>query len=268
MEEHRAIAVSPRHEVRLDIEYCSLIERAPRRDFVVHVIERREANGLPLMAAEIVIAGTETRSQFPLAAEYPLHFRKTYFAARLHGDTRREFECAAKAAELALLPGPIGHTQDEIRCCLIPGSCYRQLTPFDPEAEDANLRNAGALPLAAAAGLWRLAEEAYRQLRVLHSGGLAHGDAVLQNIIVCPAPLEVVLIDFETAVMREQTAAETWRKCCVSDFEALLREACFLQARLGRQHGDLAEHAWDAAPELFRDAARLRRHVEQLGELT
>jgi hypothetical protein len=267
MDEHRPIAVSARHHVRLASEYAPLIEHAPHRDFSVHVIEKREANGLPLMSAEIVIAGAGTRAQFPLAAAYPLHFRKTYFAARLHGDPQAEFELAAKASELADLPPPIGFSRSEFRTCLIPGSCYRQLSPFDPDSEETSLRRARDLPLAAAAGLWRLAEEAYRQLGKLHAGGLAHGDAALQNFIVCPSPLEVVLIDFEAALLRDETDAESFTKRCQHDFEPLLREAFFLQTALGRQRGALADHAWNAAPELFRDAARMRRHVERLGEL-
>ena len=267
MDEHRPIAVSSRHHVRLASEYWPLIEHAPNRDFVVHVIDKREANGLPLMSAEIVIAAAQTRAQFPLAATYPLHFRKTYFAARLHGDPQAEFELAAKASALAGLPPPIGFSRSEFRTCLIPGSCYRQLSPFDPESEDTSLRRVRDLPLVAAAGLWRLAEDAYRLLDTLHVGGLAHGDAALQNFIVCPAPLEVVLIDFEAALLRDKTDAETFAKRCKSDFEPLLREAFFLQAALGRQRGALADHAWHAAPELFRDPARMRRHVERLGEL-
>jgi hypothetical protein len=267
VDEHRPIAVSPRHHIRLASEYWSLIERAPARDFIVHVIDKREANGLPLMSAEIVIASAAARAQFPLAAAYPLHFRKTYFAARLHGDPCAEFELAAKAGELADLPPPIGASPGEFRTCLIPGSCYRQLSPFDPDSEDTSLRRVRDLPLAAAAGLWRLAEEAYRQLRTLHAGGLAHGDAALQNFIVCPSPLEVVLIDYEAALLRDKSDAETFEQRCKSDFEPLLREAFLLQTALGRQRGELADHAWDAAPELFRDPARMRRHVERLGEL-
>jgi hypothetical protein len=267
MEEQRWIAVSPRHRVRLASEYLLLIERPPQRDFVVHTIERREANGLPLMAAEIVIASAQTRSEYPLAASYPLHFRKTYFAARLHGDPRIEYECSAKASELADLPPPIGHTGHIFRSCLIPGSPYRRLSPFQQDAEESNLRRAGDVPLAAAAGLWRLLEEARRQLETLHAGGLAHGDTELQNFIVCPAPLEVLLVDFETAVLREAVDEAAWEKRCQADHAPLLREAIFLQAALGRQSGPLGDESWDAAVTLFRDGGRLRRAIEQLGAL-
>jgi hypothetical protein len=235
---------------------------------VVHVIEKREANGLPLMLAEIVIAGAQTRAQFPLAVAYPLHFKKTYFAARMHGDPKLEFEFGARASEILQIAPPIGYARNEVRCCLVPGSCYRQLSPFDPDSEDTSLRRARDVQLAAAAGLWRLAEEAYDQLQRLHAGGMSHGDAALQNFIVCPAPLEIVLIDFEASLLRDQTEAEIWERRCKADFEPILREAVFLQACLGMQKSALAEHAWRAAPGLFRDAARLRRAVEQLGELT
>jgi hypothetical protein len=267
MEDHRWIAVSPRHRVRLASELLLLIDRPPQRDFVVHTIEKREANGLPLMAAEIVIASAQTRSEYPAAAAYPLHFRKTYFAARLHGDPQVEYDCSLKASELADLPPPIGHTAHIFRSCLIPGTPYRRLSPFQQDAEDSNLRHAGDLPLVAAAGLWRLLEEARAQLEKLHLGGLAHGDTELQNFIVCPAPLEVILVDFETSVLRESVDEAAWKKRCELDHAPLLREAIFLQIALGRQRGALADESWDAAPALFRDGARLQRKVEQHGSL-
>jgi hypothetical protein len=267
MEEHRWIAVSPRHRVRLASELIQLLDRPPQRDFVVHTIEKREANGLPLMAAEIVIASAQTRSEYPMAASYPLHFRKTYFAARLHGDPRIEYESSRKASELAGLPPPIGYTGHIFRSCLIPGTPYRRLSPFQQDAEDSNLRRSSDLPLAAASGLWRLLEEARVQLETLHRGGLAHGDTELQNFIVCPAPLEVVLVDFETSVLREAMDEAAWNKRCELDHAPLLREAIFLQAALGRQTSALGEASWDAAVSLFRDGARLRRAIEQLGTL-
>jgi hypothetical protein len=267
MDEHRWIAVSPRHDIRLAGEYLSSIDRPSERDFVVHTIVRREANGLPLMCAEIVIGGSQTRAQYPLAAAYPLHFRKTYFAARLHDDPRIEYERSSEASALIGSPPPIGYTENTFRSCLLPGSPYQRLTPFDDDSEDSNLRRAGQLQLAAAAGLWRLAEEGYRHLLELHAGGLAHGDAELQNFVVCPAPLEVSLIDFEAAVRREALDEAAWSARCFADETPMLREAIFLQAALGRQHGAFADKAWASAPQLFRDAERLRRAIVQLGTL-
>jgi hypothetical protein len=268
MEEQRSIAVSPRHDVRLASEYLQLIDRAPAQDFVVHVIEKREANGLQLMSADIVIASALTRARYPLAAKYPLHFRKTYFAGRLHGDPRVEYERSELASTLTGGPPPIGYTHNDFRSCLVPGTPLRRLSPFDADAEDSNLRRAGTVQLAAAAGLWRLAEEAYQKIAALHAGGLAHGDAELQNFIVNPAPLEVVVIDFEAAQLRDELDAAGWKTRCELDCVPLFREATFLQATLGRQPGDLAERAREAAPRLFRDAKRIHRAIDQLGAIS
>jgi hypothetical protein len=267
MEDHRWIAVSPRHRVRLAGEYLLVIDHAPNRDFVVHTLEKREANGMPLMSAEIVIASAKTRDEFPLAATYPLHFRKTYFAGSLHGEPAIEYDNSLRASALIDQPPPIGQSASTFRSCLIPGQPYRRLTPFIIEPEDRNLRCATELALPAAAGLWRLAEEAYGRLCTLHAGGLAHGDAELQNFVVCPAPLEVVLIDFESAVLRDNVDAAAWAARCAADKVPLLREAIFLQASLGRQRGDFAEAAWSAAPKLFRDGERFLRAIERVGNL-
>jgi len=267
MDTQRWIAVSPRHRVRLASEYLQLIDRAPRRDYVVRTIERREANGLPLMSADIVIAGAPTRQQYPLAATYPLHFRKTYFAARMHGDPRTEYERSLQASGLLDTPPPIGFAGDLFRSCLIPGSPYRRLTPFADDSDESNIWRARDVKLPAAAGLWRLAEEAGRQLATLHAAGLAHGDAELQNFVVCPAPLEVVTIDFESSVPREAFDDAGWIARCAADYAPLLKEVIFLQAALGRQRGDLADKAWSAAPRLFRDPDRVYQAIEQLGDL-
>ncbi|MET0386113.1 MAG: hypothetical protein ABW321_09160, partial [Polyangiales bacterium] len=261
MEEFRAIAVSPHHQIRLAREYLPMIDRAPATDFVVHVIEQRQANNAPLMSAEIVIAGAQTRERYPLAKTYPLHFRKTYFAARLHGDPRVEHEHAQRASELAQLPPPIGATYDQIRTCFIPGRPYRLHSPFEANEEVANLRRVRDVPVATAAGLWHLLEAAYHLLRTLHAGGLSHGDAQLQNFIVSTAPLEVVLVDFEAAKTREQVDDEaSWNSRCATDLMPVLQEALLLQASLGRQAGQMADHALAQAPTLFKDAARVTRY--------
>jgi len=60
-EDYGIVAVSPRHSVRLASEYMHLVERAPTRDFVVRTVAKKEANTLPLMTGDIVIAGREVR---------------------------------------------------------------------------------------------------------------------------------------------------------------------------------------------------------------
>jgi hypothetical protein len=255
------VEVSPRHTVRLAAEYAPWIERAPTHDFVVRTILRREANGLPLMSADIVIAGEDTRQKFPVAGSYPLHFRKTYFPGRLHGDPRDEFERHSEAATLLGLPPPIGWSPTEFRSCLLPGTPYDRLSPFGLEPEGANLTRARDLPLATAAGLYRCLEEAYSALTRLHAHGLSHGDPELHNFIVCPSPLETLLIDFEAAVRREALSEQAWEKRCRADLVAVLREAICLQCALGPQRGPLAEAAWAGLDGLFKEPGRFRRAI-------
>jgi hypothetical protein len=266
-EEDRLVAVSPRHSVRVGAEYAVWIERAPRQDFVVRTIMKREANGMPLVSADIVIAGEETRSSFPLAAQYPLHFRKTYYPGRLHGDPRQERDRQNEAAEILGIPPAIGATHQTFRSCFLPGTPYNRLSPFGAEPDEANLPRAKELHLATAAGLWRLLEEAYSALSRLHEAGLAHGDPELHNFVVCPAPLELVLIDFEAAVRKEELDEAAYEKRCRDDFLPMLREAIFLQCALGRQPGPLAEMSRDKIEKLFKRPDRFQREIGDQSKL-
>jgi hypothetical protein len=266
MGESELIKVSPRHSVRLAQAYRHLIKRAPSQDYVAWTLARREAGGLPLMVAELVIAGKATREEFELAHTYPLHFRKTYFPGRLHGHPKVEFERHRRATELIGLPPPIGYSDKTFRACFIPGKPYRRLSPFGVEPEEANLAQAQKLGLAAAAGLWRMAEEAFAQLQKLHRGGLAHGDLELHNLIVCPAPLELLPIDFESAVERGSDKA-AWNERCEADLAPLLREAIFLQCALGRQPGALADLAWERMDRLFKAPERFQREISCQAEI-
>jgi hypothetical protein len=268
MDEHRSIAVSPRHAVVLATELLLLVERAPRYDFVVRTLAQREANGLPLMTAELVIASGQTRQDFPLAATYPLHFKKTYHPARLHGDPKEEFEHHLLASQLSPIPAPIGYGPNVFRSCLIPGQPYARLTSFGAEPPESNIGTAQKVNLPAAAGLWRLAEEAVQQLRDLHAGGLAHGDAELHNCIVCPAPLEPLWIDFEVAVRRGGLTDADWDRRREADLAPFLREAVYLQCALGRQPSPLGELAWARLDQLFpRAPDRFRRAIETRAEV-
>jgi hypothetical protein len=267
MEDDRFIAVSPQRSVRLAREYLVLIERPPERDYLVRTIARREANGLPLMSAEIVIAGSDTRAQHPLAVTYPLHFRKTYFAARMQADPQQEFENQLQASRVIRIPPPIGFGPSVFRNCLVPGRPYQRLTPFGVQPEESNLRLAQEIPLASAAGLWRLIEDAFGQLTELHRGGLSHGDAELHNFVVCPSPLELVVIDFEAAIQKDAVDAGEWDKRCAADLGPLLREAVFLQCALGRQQGPLADLALSSLDRLFRKPERFRKAIEEQADL-
>ena len=267
MDETRPVAVSPRYTVLLALELSPLIDKAPRQDFVVRTRARREANGLPLMTAELVIAGEETRRTHAAAQTYPLHFRKTYFPGRLHGDPRVEFERQLVASRLCGTPPPIGYGPNVFRSCLVPGQSYARLTPFGGEPPENNITKAQKLPLASAAGLWRLAEETLAQLLLLQDGGLAHGDSELHNCIVCPAPLEPILVDFEAAVPRDSIGEAQWDARCRLDLQPLLREAVYLQCGLGRQPTRLGDLAWSRMGELFKSPDRFQRAIETQAEV-
>ena len=267
MEDERLVPVSPRHTVLLSREYLTFIDTPPQRDYVVRTVAKRQVGAMMLMSGDLVIASADTRKTFPLAAEYPLHFRKSYFPGQMHGDTKDEFENHARASQLIDIPPPIGHTPNTFRSCLLPGHPYNRLSPFGAEPQTANIALAEKLSLPAAAGLWRLCEDALSKHLALQAGGLAHGDAELHNFIVCPTPLELVLIDFEGSVDQKTQTEEAWQKRCALDLEPLLREALYLQCALGRQIGELAELSLARMatlleyPEQFARAIELRASV-------
>jgi hypothetical protein len=266
-DEDQLVQVSPRHSVRIGPEYAAWIERAPRQDFVVRTIMKREANGMPLMSADIVIAGEETRANYPLAESYPLHFRKTYYPGRLHGDPRQERDRQNEAAEILGIPPAIGATHQIFRSCFLPGMPYHRLSPFGAEPEEANLPRAQQLNLATAAGLWRLLHEAFDALTKLYDANLSHGDLELHNLVVCPSPLECILIDFEAAARKDELSEEEFEKRRRSDYLAILREAILLQCALGPQPGPLAEMARDRLKDLFKRPERFREEIGEQSKL-
>jgi hypothetical protein len=261
------IPVSPRHWVKLLPEYHHLVERAPGSDYVVRTLLHRKVGGMPLMSAELVIASAETRERYPLAAAYPLHFRKTYFPASLHGDPQIEFERQSRAASLLGLPLPIGWSPLTFRTCFFPGKPYDRLSPFGADPEEQNIQIARELPLATAAGLWRLLEQAFQLLTTLHQNAFVHGDAELHNLIVCPAPLELLLIDFENSAERGAEDDQTWKSRTVKDLTLILKEAVFLQCALGLQPGEMAQSAWNEMERLFKSPERFRRAIQRQAEV-
>jgi hypothetical protein len=262
-EEDQLVQVSPRHSVRVGAEYAVWIKRAPRQDFVVRTIMKREANGMPLVSADMVIAGEETRASYPLAAAYPLHFRKTYYPGRLHGDPRQERDRQNEAAEVLGIPPAIGATHQIFRSCFLPGMPYNRLSPFGAEPEEANLPLAKKLNLAAAAGLWRLLHDAYDAVVKLQQAGIAHGDMELHNLVVCGSPLECIIIDFEATARKDELSEAEFDKRCNDDFLPMLKEAVLLQCSLGAQPGPLADLARKRIKELFK---RPDRFLEEIGE--
>jgi len=227
---------------------------------VVRTLAHRQSGDLPLMTADLVIAGREARKLHPLANDFPLHFRKTYYPGRLHGDPEIEFRNHQRASECIGLPPPIGWWPRGFRACFYPGKPYSRLSPFGAEPQEANIGIARDLDLARAAGLWKLLEEAFSLVSRLHDGGLVHGDLELHNLIVCLAPLEVLIIDFENALDRESNGPD-WENRRRRDWENILREAIYLQCRLGQQTGALAAMAAERMDEILNDPDRFRREI-------
>jgi hypothetical protein len=181
----------------------------------------------------------------------------------MHGETVDEFNNHARASELIGIPPPIGHTPNTFRSCLLPGLPYTRLSPFfGVEPQTANIAVAEKLPLAAAIGLWKLCEDAFEKHLTLQAGGLAHGDAELHNLIVCPTPLEVVMIDFEGSLMKSALDEDAWGKRCALDLVPLLREALYLQCVLGQQDGPLGDMARERVADLVENPKKFLRAIE------
>ncbi len=261
------VAVSPRHSVAIDDDYFALIKRAPQQDFVVRTLAKTMAGDAPLMVGELVIAGQATRERHPLAAVYPLHFRKTYYPGRLRGDTALEFDRHARASDVLGIPPPIGYFGGTFRSCLFPGRPFDRIMPFGTEPEDSNIKHAESLTLANAAGLWLLAERLFATLTTLHQAGLTHGDAELHNFIVCYAPVDILPIDFEMAVLRDAVSEEDWKRHCAEELAPVLKIAVFLQCALGAQQGGLAKLSLGHMDNLFERSDPFRRAIENRAAL-
>jgi hypothetical protein len=140
---------------------------------------------------------------------------------------------------------------------------YTRLTPFfGVEPQTANIGVAEKLSLATAIGLWKLCEDAFGKHHTIQAGGLAHGDAELHNLIVCPTPLEVVMIDFEGSVSQSAVDESAWQKRCALDLVPLLREALYLQCILGQQDGPLGELSRARVAELVDNPEKFLRAIE------
>lgn len=257
------ISVSPTHQVRLAQEYHHLIRNPPGSDFVVRTIALRKAGELPLMSAQLVIASLETRRNFPAAETYPLHFRKTYFPASLHGDPQVEYQRHLRASEVLPVPPPIGWTPLTFRSCFLPGLPFHRLSSFGLEPAEANIQRALELPMANVAGLWLLLDQAFQHVTTLHRAGFVHGDLELHNMVVCPSPLQVHLIDFENARERGDTTDAQWTDLCTKDLRLILQEAVYLQCALGEQTGPMAAASLAHIDTLFQHPNRFKRAIHR-----
>jgi hypothetical protein len=249
--------------VALSEDYLTMIDRAPREDFVVKTLARRDAGAMTLMMGELVIAGEATRAAYDLARAYPLHFRKTYYPGRFHGDPVQEHALHERASAIIDLPPPIGATRNTFRSCFLPGTPLDRLSPLGTEPATSNIKLAQELSLAAAVGLWRLTEEALALLTRLQTGGVCHGDAHLHNFIVCPSPLEVLPIDFEIGMLKDAVAPEAWNERCQADRRPVLTLAIYLQCTLGLQHGPLADQSIEAIEALVEPVDTFQRAIDE-----
>lgn len=257
------IPLSPYHQVELAPPLRDLVDRAPDRDQAIRTLFRKEANGQPLIQCDLVVAGKDTREEFPLADRYPVHFRKSYYPTCFHQHPDREYENHLAASEILPIPPPIGSTRTSFRCCFIPGVPLSRLSPFGTEPYESNIATAQNAEPAGLIALWRLLEDVHAHVGKLHAHGLAHGDLFLHNVIVSLSPLAVFPIDFELARRQNDLTAEEWDAACHADFEILLREAVYVLCGLGRQSGSLGEAALSRLPGLVGDSAgRFERAID------
>ncbi len=257
------VPVSPFHQIELAEVLQRKLEHPGESDYVVRRISQKTVNGQPLIQGELVVSGTRTLEEFPLAREFPVHFRKTYYPICFHQDPAREYENHLAASEIIPVPPPIGSTRTSFRSCFLPGKPYSSLSPFGVEPEEGNLPIAEGADPAALIGLWTLLAPIYDQIQRLHEAGFAHGDLFLHNVIVSLSPVGGHLIDFELATRKSEAASEEeWQAKVGDDFREILTEAVHLQCALGAQQGPLAEAAIDQLPALFKNPDRFRRAIE------
>ncbi len=244
------VQLTPTHQVDLSPEFSEFVQEAPRQDITIRSLARKIANGQPLMQADLVIAGEQARTAFPLARTYPVHFRKTYFPSAFHPHPELEYAKLQRASEILQLPPPIGYSATEFRSCFIPGQAFSKLTPFGVQPPLANVKIAREVQPVALIGLWKLLELLYDQVERLDQAGMWLGDLVLQSVVVPHAPVGVVLIDFEQAQFQDGLSQEDWETRCWQDTEELLRHALFVQCGLGYQVGTLADASHTALEKL------------------
>ena len=251
------VPLSPLHSIEIAESLQDLLGRPREKDFPIRCIARKVGpDGRELVQMELVIAGRQTRAAFPLAEQYPVHFLKSYHPWSFHGDPRVEFENHQEAAAILGIPEPIGCDANTFRTAFLPGRPLSKLSPFtDVEPQERCLGIAQETNSAILIGLWKLVEEVFGQIQKLHAHGFFHRDLELHNVIVCTAPVQTFLIDFESAERSFQGSDEEREALRSKDLEEILRLAIYLQSGLGRQEGALAQASLDALPRLFRSTS-------------
>lgn len=262
--EKARIPLSPMHSIEIAEELRHLLDRPQENDFPVHSIAQKTGpDGRDLVSSYLVIAGWKTRREYPASEKYPIHFLKSYYPWSFHGDPRIEYENTVAASKILGTPAPIGYDKNSLRTAFIPGRPLSRLSPFtDVEPDESCLGIARQADTATLIGLWRLAEEVYTQVQKLHEHRFFHRDLELHNIIVCTAPVQALLIDFEGAEVEFQGTDEEFAERRFRDLYELLRLAVFLQSGLGRQEGKLAKESLEAIPRLFRASSTFAARLD------
>ena len=246
------IALSKVHKIELNQNLKTILKNPRNKDFLVHnIMTKRSPNGEPLITTELVIAGKVTRTQFPNAKKYPLHFVKRYGPTSFHSDPKIEYDNSCLVAEILKNPMPIGFNSNTFRNAYIPGIPYEKISPFGIEPIERNLDIAQNVPLATQIALWQLMEDGYKQIKKLHKNGYIHGDLEKHNLIVCKQPIGLFLIDFESVKCLD---------CCDNreleirkDLQVIFSEAIFIQSILGKQRSALGKASVKALDWLFED---------------
>ncbi|MDF1755045.1 MAG: hypothetical protein P1U89_19810 [Verrucomicrobiales bacterium] len=234
------IALNPNQKVELIPELAALVEKPPDHDVVIRSLSKKQVNDTPLIQGDLVIAGKDTLGNYPEAAQYPVHFRKTYYPTSFHPPATIEYEKHRKIAEILTVAPVIGAEPNSFRSCFLSGIPLDRLTPFGIEPLSRNLDIAEQTDPARLIGLWNLLVKLDDQLKRLHSRGFAHGDLFFHNIIITKSPIDLVMIDFALAIERSADQSdEEWLAKCRPDREELERHALWVQAGLGPQPDEL-----------------------------
>ncbi len=262
---HARVPVSALHSIVVAETLYPLLDRPQEKDFSLHTIARKTGpDGRDLVHSELVIAGRQSRERFPTARVYPIHFLKSYNPWALHGRPENEYENTRAAASILRSPLPIGYDDSSFRAAFIPGKPLSRISPFtNVDPPERCLGIAAETEPAVLIGLWKLAEEVFEQLSKLHEHRFFHGDMELHNIIVCTAPVQAFLIDYESAICDFSGSDEEFEDLRFRDLEELLRLAVYLQAGLGRQENALAQASQDYLPRLFRNADTFNARLDE-----
>lgn len=258
------VPLSPLHTIELAESLSHLVATPPEKDFPIYSIARKTSpDGRELVHSELVIAGKRTRSNYPLAERYPVHFLKSYHPWSFHGDPRIEFENNRAAAQIVGTPEPIGFDGNSFRATFVPGKPLSKISPFtNVEPPHRCLGIAEEAHPATLIGLWRVAEEVFEQLEKLHSERFCHGDLELHNVIVCTGPIQTFLVDFESSERDFSGPEPFWERKRSRDLAELLRLAIYLQCGLGSQRGRLASKSLGDLPILFDHASTFAARLD------